>query len=152
MVDLAKRLVAGKHFRWMPGMRVLHIEGGEAGSVRGTYLSVGAQEGDLRIQWDDYAPRGLSSDWSNPQNFRPHPWVFDYALPDLSDPGTMGCLLALVREAWGRPKLVPYYTALSSGQGWYVADRFCGDEDYPLIGIPCGSEAEALVVALEHNQ
>jgi len=42
---LAKRLVSCKGWRWMPGMRVLHIEGGEAGSVRGTYLSAGAQDG-----------------------------------------------------------------------------------------------------------
>jgi len=34
-------------WQWMPGMRVLHIEGGKAGSVRGTYLSIGAQPGDM---------------------------------------------------------------------------------------------------------
>ena len=143
MVDMAKRLVACKHFQWMPGMRVLHIEGGEAGSVRGTYLSAGAQDGDLRIQWDDYAPRGLSSDWSNPQNFRPHPWVFDYALPDLSDPGTLGHLLAFVREAWDDPLICTFIAADTwEGCGWWVEGR-------SVPGTLYNTEAEALVAALE---
>jgi hypothetical protein len=72
--------------------------------------------------------------------------------PDLSDPATRGCLLELVREAWGRPMLVAYYAPLSMGQGWYVADRFCGDRDYPVVEAPSGSEAEALVAALEAAQ
>ena len=83
-------------WRWMPGMRVMHIEDGEADSVRGTYLYSGMQDGDLCIQWDDHAPRGLECSWANPQNFRPHPWVFDYAVPDPDDPATAGCLLALL--------------------------------------------------------
>ena len=29
-------------------------------------------------------------------------------LPDLTDPATLGCLLALVREAWGKPVAVWY--------------------------------------------
>jgi len=70
-------------------------------------------------------------------------------LPDLTDPATRGCLLALVREELGRPRLVAYYAPLSSGQGWYVADRFCGDRDYPVVKAPSGTEAEALVAALE---
>lgn len=28
-------------------------------------------------------------------------WIYDSDIPDLSDPATLGCLLALVREAWG---------------------------------------------------
>ena len=120
MTALAKRLVACKRFRWMPGMLPLVFEYGEW---------------TANPRLDSYTEESM--------------WVSDKSVPDLTDPATLGCLLALVREAWGRPKLVPYYTALSSGQGWYVADRFCGDEDYPLIGTPCGSEAEALVAALE---
>jgi hypothetical protein len=63
-------------------------------------------------------------------------------LPDLSDPATLGCLLALVREAWGAHDLHVrpspegthwrvYRCATSLNQGW--AD----------------SEAKALVGALE---
>ena len=83
-------------WRWMPGMRVMHIEDGEADPVRGTYLSPGLLDGDLCIQWDDHAPRGLECSWASPQNFRPHPWVYNYAVPDPDDPATAGCLLALL--------------------------------------------------------
>lgn len=44
-------------------------------------------------------------------------------LPDLADPATVGCLLALVREAWGNPRL--------------------------RVSRPDRSNAEALVAALE---
>ena len=99
-------------WRWMPGMRAMHIEDGEADSVRGTYLYSGMQDGDLCIQWDDHAPRGLECSWANPQNFRPHPWVFDYAVPDPDDPATAGCLLALA----GAPhRFLPTVEAWISG-------------------------------------
>jgi hypothetical protein len=66
------------------------------------------------------------------------------ALPDLTDPATLGCLLALVREAWQTPKA---YVA-SRGEGldlWVVclpqprADHFGHG----------ANEADALVRALE---
>jgi hypothetical protein len=67
--SLARRAVACKHWRWMPGMRW------------------STQDDAARL--DDYQPEymGRPSD----------------ALPDLTDPATIGCLLALVREAWGLP-------------------------------------------------
>lgn len=66
MTDLARRAVACKGWRWMPGMRWW-------------------TEDDLG-RLDDYQPEYMG---------RPHD-----ALPDLTDPATLGCLLALVREAW----------------------------------------------------
>ena len=60
-------------------------------------------------------------------------------LPDLTDPATLGCILALVREAWGDPRLVVIYhgEAAYPGQseGWGYSRS--------------ASEAEALVAALE---
>lgn len=99
-IALAKRLVACKGWRWMPGMADTW-----GGRVR---------EGDGidRIK----------------------------ALPDLTDPATLGCLLALVREAWGDPKAY-----VRAGRGWeWVTDFYV--ERRPPHGE---TEAEALVAALE---
>ena len=64
-------------------------------------------------------------------------------LPDLSDPATLGCLLALVREAWGVPELNPYWSDVRCEWVlWHVDDA----EDAPRI--TAGSETEALVAAL----
>lgn len=47
------------------------------------------------------------------------------ALPDLTDPATLGCLLALVREAWGRPAIVvvPGLSPDPAGHRWYIQDN-----------------------------
>ena len=119
MQELAKRAVSCKHWRWLPGMRAVGRKGSPDAWFR-------AEE----------SLRSLHGDWRS-------------ALPDLDDPATAGCLLALVREAWDRSMLVAYYAPLESGQGWYVAHRFCGDRDYPVVSAPSYSEAEALVAALE---
>lgn len=62
------------------------------------------------------------------------PW-----LPDLSDPATLGCLLALVREAWGDKVVIQW------GQGWWSVetDTHTWDND----NTP--SLQRALVAALE---
>lgn len=74
-----------------------------------------------------------------------HAVDFD-AVPDLTDPATLGCVLALVREAWGRPDL--YMRRI------WRNDLLAWQPD--CVGIPDGllfvygaTEAEALVLALE---
>jgi hypothetical protein len=71
-------------------------------------------------------------------------------VPDLTDPATLGCLLTLVREAWGDPRLVVIYhgEAAYPGQseGWAVQ---CADNRLPVAGEDYPSEGEALVAALE---
>ena len=62
--------------------------------------------------------------------------------PDLSDPGTLGCLLSLVREAWRDPKGSVYYLApIETEPGWFA--------EFGAHAELYATEAEALVTALE---
>jgi hypothetical protein len=62
--------------------------------------------------------------------------------PDLADPATLGCLLALVREAWGKPHMT---TKRNPALGWLMIE---GHED--LFTTAADTEAEALICALEN--
>ena len=61
-------------------------------------------------------------------------------LPDLTDPATLGCLLALVREAWGDP----YLCCVGDRETGWRLDGYAAVEDIHSYR----SEAEALFVAL----
>ena len=121
---LARRAVACKGFRWMPGMRTnskfARVVAVDSGTGAPCASEEGATNDDCHAVWLDGVP----------------------LLPDLSDAATLGCLLALVRKAWGQEPtgfIVPthaggwsYYTTLIAAD-WYPGD----------------TEAEALVAALE---
>lgn len=110
--DLGRRAVACKHWRWMPGMLLLpHVDGCEC-----------------------------CEDRNFPRRAARIPAVFttDIDVPDLTDPATLGCLLALVREAWANQAL----HARPEGNAWRVWSAEPGARVY-------GAEAEALVAALE---
>ena len=81
-----------------------------------------------------------------------------HALPDLTDPATLGCLLALVREAYGSKAL---YVRLSDGVrasdgiraweviGWLDPSRSPNGRGGSFCGWGYASEAETLVATLE---
>ena len=132
LADLGRRAVACKHFYWMPGMSLSN------GRTIGTW-----KEGEVCG----------SSDTSPP---------YDGAVyPMLDDPATLGCLLHLVREAWGSDEwsrnVVPVFNGIDA---WTVGCLDMQGRKAPRLlflvnkinCMPVGigsSEAEALVIALE---
>ena len=113
---LSRRVVACKGWRWMPGM--LTDEGRRVMQV---------WPDNLGIKWSHLLDNRVVRDAD--------------ALPDLTDPATLGCLLALVREAGGDPFLCP---AADRETGWWLNGYAAVDylQSYR-------TEAEALVAALE---
>jgi hypothetical protein len=110
---LARRAVACHGWRWIPGMRW----------ASQTSLGLSFQR-ILDHEVDDFPP-------------------YYGCLPDLTDPATLGCLLALVREAWSDP----YRIVRWSGHDWRVVLQ---DDFLSGWTITHGAtEAEALIAALE---
>lgn len=73
-------------------------------------------------------------------------WTPKVDIPDLRDPATLGCLLALVREAWGQEDMGAVRIFRDGLRKWCVEH----DEDDAQAGAFYGpTEAEALVAALE---
>lgn len=112
--EFARRAVACKGWRWVPGMRVVN----ERGQV-------------WRLLALDEPGDGVDS--------REQPRL----VPDLDDPATLGCLLALVREAWGGASLEVW------GDEGYAEVRLFASGDVTLCGVSGDGIAEALVAALE---
>ena len=120
LIDLGKRAVACEGWRWMPGM------------VMPNGWRVVARSGDEVAVFN-----GQDTRWSS---------VTDMvsARPDLSDPATLGCLLALVREAHGNP-LIYCAPQEETGLGsWWCV---CIEDDSVIAGGV--SELFALICALE---
>jgi len=122
MLDLARRAVACKGWRWMPGMRT--TEG-----MRTIH--------DPRL-WPDRPCAIREGTWVDTAVPRP---LGDH-LPDLTDPATLGCLLALVREARGEPTYLP--TCLDvHDEAWVI------NPPIPWRQTRYESYASVLVAALE---
>ena len=131
MEELAQRAVACRHWRWMPGMLAIDFCNEEhPARVIDAHRSVAYEDNDGAIHEGDVSRSDV---------------------PDLTDPATLGCLLALVREVAQEPGLhvrcmLPYAPDMSgktpppwvlhSGRGQRWSDRY-------------DTEAEALVAALE---
>lgn len=113
---LGRRAVACRRWRWMPGMRAAWRERGVVGqTVRRT---------DQRMP-DDYD----EANWIA--------WVDRMrAIPDFSDPATLGCLQALVRESRSDPHLA---AAPWSGI-WRIGHRVAATEAEVWIATLEGAE------------
>lgn len=133
--SLGKRAVACKHWRWMDGMTVHGLP---------TYRVVSNNCDGHTYRTDGYDSDSLRD-----------------CVPDLSDPATLGCLLALVREAWPdewHEFMVPIFDGFSHWRvGCLQLERLPGA---PRVIVPVNqetmkplvwayTEAEALVAALE---
>ena len=75
----------------------------------------------------------------------PDAWGSSTAVPDLTDPATLGCVLALVREAWGDSEM--HMTLGAKGWVWLTGESRVYDVVMPINAGE--TEAEALVAALE---
>lgn len=121
-IELAERAVACKGWRWMPGMLAR------------------SQFRTIRIEHD-----GVEGATTHDKHDAESLCQYLAAIPDLTDPATLGCLLALVRETWGMPTGIT--VSYSSDDGlWGVS--WSG----ATHGGWCGrgrTEDEALVAALE---
>ena len=141
MKDLARRAVACMNWRWMPGMLVMsdpervprvigspvwpsELRARVTSEVLGRWHGVG----QYCVDYPDSEHETMSGD------------DLPGTLPDLTDAGTLGCLLALVREAW--TDKVACICTLHYASRWFI-DLPNGEV------ICCDTEAEALVAALK---
>lgn len=139
--QLARRAKACPRWRWMPGMLVMSdptavprvigspiwpsdLRARVTSAVLGRWFGVG----QFCVDHPDAEHETMSGD------------DLPRTLPDLTDPATLGCLLAIVREAWGGDVLIvcPQHFA-----GKWVIDLPNGEV------LSERTEAEALVAALE---
>jgi hypothetical protein len=129
---LSRRAVACKGWRWMPGMLSHHGE-------RQLWCS------ETEYEWSSPSFSEAGMDWRRAR------FAGSRELPDLTDPATLGCLLALVRETWGCAVITsPDYDEDDEGcQGPHVIGWRAVDTERWVIVGEGKTEAEALVVALE---
>jgi hypothetical protein len=129
---LGKRVVACRGWRWMPGMLTTDDERmSDEGWPDYEVMDFGASSVVETVEWRDRAKRT--------------------ALPDLTDPATLGCLLALVREAFpgchAEPNGAPEWDGYDEAErdNWWAVFT-CGPHRLMANGA---TEAAALVAALE---
>ena len=118
---LARRAVACKDWRWMSGQPVIDPHG-----VRGYVVDTHGPGAWVANR------AGVS--WLSAEELK-------RCLPDLTDPATLGCLLALVREHY-----INVWTYPATDRGWYVSMQ---TGPASVHRIERRTEVAALVCALE---
>ena len=120
---LARRAVACPRWRWMPGTLA---RGVMPPTLSWERLTAAERIGETRVP------------------------VLRDALPDLADPATIGCLLALVREAWAAgPDIESYVTRAGAPQVRVSVWAAGSWEDNDPSDFVEQTLAAALVAALE---
>jgi hypothetical protein len=139
IVDLARRAVACKAWRWLPGMvgwrtahdgrqvRVRFVESVEDFELADPRVSVRKPSMTPIFAWG----YGRQAGWHEVST----------VLPDLTDPATLGCVLALLRQTWGDDVWVQ--RELDDEWDCYRIS------DGQFISYAGKTEAEAIVTALE---
>ena len=133
--QLGQRAVACKRWRWMPGMladtglRIVRRD--SDGYLAGCYAKYAYMSACIDGVWTD-APDNTVD-----------------CLPDLTDPATLGCLLALVREAWGPEATVSVNISGFWAVGGARIQKGKSAGHTINLGIWKATELEALVAALE---
>lgn len=122
MQALARRAVACRHWRWMAGMLLQDGRRVVSHTRDGHEILYRRHDGSTIVGC--YGPLAEGN-----------------CLPDLTDPATLGCLMALVREAWQDSDLVVERTPDWAACRWRI--------DRGMQGFYGNTEAEALVAALE---
>ena len=127
MTELAKRAVACPGWRWMPGML----------ATDGVSLACRVYNDGLVLRWATNIPDWPLHSVDGNEDF----------LPDLTDPATLGCLLAPVAQAHG-VSLDDVHVVRTTGRVWSVW-VFRPDDSSYRVATHEPSRAAALVAALE---
>lgn len=150
--ELGKRIVACKGFRWLPGMlcqRRMHT--GEWVPVRltdhTTVVDYRVVERNAVPSMNQAAARIMGEGYITLNG-----WVLaDDLLPDLSDAATKGCVLQLVREAWGI-MIAPYHyhpPTTTAAALWAVCRHTYGHMPRELWCLGAPTEEALLTLIME---
>ena len=139
-IALARRAVACKGWRWMSGMA---IEGLTMTSTHGLIVVPYGRVLDMRDD-DGMQMVSVSEYLYDDEGVPEYRWADLTHVPDITDPATLGCLIALARELYKEPRLA----VVPNGAGWSVSRVWLRSPHDRVAGV-YALEAEALVAALE---